>query len=104
MRTLTRGVVVAEYGIPMGQYKAARRAADELASQLREAFEKAGVPDYEAGRIAGRVSRTGCPYVDLGTLRVGSASKVLGALLPDTANEPQTDATEQPTLPAESFG
>lgn len=64
----------------MSEYKSARAEADHTAALLRAALHRAGVPERDTARVRSLVTNSGRAYVELGTLPVGSAVKLLDAL------------------------
>ncbi|MFD9563172.1 hypothetical protein [Streptomyces sp. NPDC059994] len=81
----------------MDVYKRAWAEADHVADLLRAALVRVGVPEAEAARVRGLVTGSGCAYVELGALRMGSAVKLCEAL-------PLARHSATPVLPADAFG
>ncbi|MEC4015160.1 hypothetical protein [Streptomyces sp. H27-D2] len=82
----------------MAQYKSAWAEADHFAGLIRAALIRAGLSEDDASRVRGLVTGTGCVYVELGTFRVGAATKLLEAL-PLARVAPEN--SDGPKLPAQ---
>lgn len=82
--------------ISVAAHKSTRAEAEHVAALLRAALVSAGVAEKDVQHIHAQVTASGRAYVELGSLRLSAAEKLLRAL-------PLTPPS-YPALPAEPFG